>query len=266
MKLFPFLYKNFMMKFLNFNDLTFYLRMQKITYQVLSSRDARVFCVGSFDEHEKYPYEKYLLKNFNGKKIRALDFGCGIGRMVKRFKQLFFYVDGIDISKNNIKIAQKYCNNDKNKNTSLFYVSDGIKFNQIQDQIYNFVYSTIAMQHIALYSVRLSIFQEIYRVLLPGGHFSIQMTYIDDIKNHPKYNKNVHLVKPKTGVAAWRDNPVWAMTTNSGYDIVLDKNSIKDIENDLRKIGFTKFKYEMAPPAHKGTEEYIFIYANKPNI
>ena len=46
-------------------------------------------CVGNWQAHEKYPYEKYLLEHYKGENFKALDFGCGIGRMIKRMLNVF---------------------------------------------------------------------------------------------------------------------------------------------------------------------------------
>lgn len=235
--------------------------MQKITYDVLSSRDPKIYCVGSYDEHQKYPYEQYLLENYNSEYKYALDFGCGIGRMIKRMNLFFDRVDGIDISEINLKYAKNYCGDCKNK--PLLFLTEGMKFDAINSSRYNFVYSTIAMQHIAVHAVRVSILSEMFRVLVDGGSIAIQMTYIDDIHKHPKYNRISSKVKPLRGVASWSDNAVWAMTTNSGYDTVLDKKGITDLKSDLRSIGFKSIVIKFAPSPHIGTEEYVFIYAKK---
>ena len=55
-------------------------------------------CVGEFDAHESYPYEDYLLEEYSGPRGIALDFACGMGRMMSRFKPLFDVVDGVDLS------------------------------------------------------------------------------------------------------------------------------------------------------------------------
>lgn len=197
-----------------------YAHIQKIIYQVLSARDPKVACVGSFDEHENYNYEEYLLKYFKGDRGLALDFGCGMGRMIRRMGRIFERVDGVDISEHNLKCAMEYCSESIQQPN--LYLSNGIIFPQIEDNTYDIAYSTIAVQHIPVHSTRMLILSELYRILKPGSHLAIQMTYIDNIRNHQKYIDSAADMKPKTGIAAWHENATWAMTTNSGYDVIID--------------------------------------------
>jgi ubiquinone/menaquinone biosynthesis C-methylase UbiE len=94
--------------------------------------------------------------------------------------RIFERVDGIDISKYNLNYALQYCIGLDNQ--PKLYESDGITFNKVTGDSYNFVYSTITMQHIALHVTRIMILKEIYGVLKKGGRFAIQMTFIEDIK------------------------------------------------------------------------------------
>ena len=66
-----------------------------------------------------------------------------------RVSVIFENVDGIDISDNNqfTELAKEYCQGMKNK--PILYKTDGMHFNNIKDNTYNFIYSTIAMEHIA---------------------------------------------------------------------------------------------------------------------
>ena len=89
---------------------TLYTMMQKRAYKKYTGNieDAKHLCVGHFETHERYPYDQYLLKRFKGEFGLALDFGCGVGRMMNRMQKYFDKIHGIDISKNNIEHARKY--------------------------------------------------------------------------------------------------------------------------------------------------------------
>ena len=262
-KLFPKIYRKIIYYLKNGNDPQVYMHMQKNLYKVLSKRDIKKFCVGSFDEHQKYDYESKLLKHFSGKSEKALDYGCGSGRMIKKFSKYFSQVDGVDIVKNNLEYAKNYCKD--LINSPKFYLCSGIDLNPINDKIYDFIYSTIVIQHIAPHSVRFAILKEIYRCLNEKGFLAFQMTYTNDIKKHFKYMKDARKFKPLTGVADWRDDAVWATTGNSKYDCIVDSKSINHLIEDLNSIGFKDVKYEIAELPHVGpvTDNFIFISAKK---
>ena len=86
-----------------------YRKMQKKEYSNYTKTfdDAKNLCVGNFEVHEAYPYEEHLLQHFEGKSGVALDFACGIGRMMKRMLGHFDVVDGVDISEENLGHAEK---------------------------------------------------------------------------------------------------------------------------------------------------------------
>tara|TARA_Y100000816_G_C26036970_1_gene542978 strand:+ start:347 stop:1102 length:756 start_codon:yes stop_codon:yes gene_type:complete len=238
-----------------------YIHMQEVTYDVLSSRDAKRDCVGSFEEHENYPYKEFLLRKYNGDYSKALDFGCGIGRMIKRFEENFDRVDGVDISENNLLLAKEYCKTMKTK--PKLYKTDGMHFSDIKDNTYDFIYSTIAMEHIAPFSVRFKIFEEIYRTLKRSGSISIQMNYVENLKKHYKYFPNSEKLQPLTGISEWREDATWATRTNSQYDVKLDKDSLGLVRDDLKSIGFVEIDFLIESPPHKGVDYFVFIYAKK---
>jgi SAM-dependent methyltransferase len=158
-----------------------YIKMQKSIYENPGFTSEQI--VGNYAWHEEFPYESLLLyingdirkpifDNF-GEKV-ALDFACGPGRMVPRMKKLFSKVDGADISKNLIEEARIA------HPTSNFFVTNGDDLGETPRNSYDFVYSTIALQHIAVRSVRLQILKGISAVLKQGGKATLQMAYSNE--------------------------------------------------------------------------------------
>lgn len=67
---------------------------------------------------QKYRFEIYLdMLPKDDKIIKVLDIGCALGDFTTKLKNKFFYVIGVDISKNAIKIASK-----KDSQGIIFYV------------------------------------------------------------------------------------------------------------------------------------------------
>jgi len=112
------------------------------------------------------------------KGARALDFACGKGRNVKNLLSLaqWEHVDGCDLSEANIY----YCKANF-KSPSQFYVANGQDTGVPNSNYYDFVMTTISLQHIPVYDIRRSILQDILRVLKPGGKFSFQMGFGPDL-------------------------------------------------------------------------------------
>ena len=108
---------------------------------------------------------------------RALDFGCGVGRLSQALCATFERVDGIDISDSMIRKAQEFnrygdrCNYQVNVNDDLRLFA--------ADQ-FDFVYSNITLQHIPpQYALRY--IAEFIRILRPGG---IALFHVPSGKEH----------------------------------------------------------------------------------
>ncbi|MDE5073206.1 MAG: glycosyltransferase, partial [Trichodesmium sp. St5_bin8] len=104
---------------------------------------------------------------------KVLEIGCGVGRLIKYLREKFAQVDGVDISENMIQFARQYLADGKQNGE--VYVNNGYDLQQLPDQNYDFVYSTIVFQHIRSISIVKSYFQETLRVLKPGGYFRLQV-------------------------------------------------------------------------------------------
>jgi SAM-dependent methyltransferase len=108
---------------------------------------------------------------------RALDFGCGVGRLSQALCASFERVDGIDISDSMVRKAQEFnrygdrCNYQVN-------VNDDLRL--FEDDQFDFVYSNITLQHIPpQYALRY--IAEFIRVLRPGG---IALFHVPSGKSH----------------------------------------------------------------------------------
>lgn len=105
-------------------------------------------------------------------KRRALDFGCGVGRLTQALGRHFEEVVGVDISPSMIALAQQYnrfgerCKYVLNERSDLSVFPGGT---------FDFIYSSITLQHMPpRYSRRY--ISEFLRVLAPGGALLFQLT------------------------------------------------------------------------------------------
>ena len=117
---------------------------------------------------------------------RALDFGCGVGRLTQALAGHFDAVDGVDISASMVSKAREFNQHGGRCNYHVNTVADLALF---PDAGFDFVYSNITLQHIPPEASEAYI-SEFMRVLKPGGIALFQ------VPDGP-------LVQPGTAAAAW---------------------------------------------------------------
>lgn len=190
--------------------------------------------VGNYQWHQNLPYESSLfmegeesLKPYDS---RALDFGCGPGRMISRAKNFFKTVDGVDISEYAIEYAREH-----NKG-STFFVSSGIDVGDAPVNTYDLVYSTICIQHIPVRSIRENIFRGIHSLLKDDGIMSIQVAYNRD--------KEAGVWSHDTEHASYESDFFNAKATNGHADMIINERTLPLFVEDLSKI-FKDVKYEL---------------------
>ena len=216
-------------------------------------KDAYVNGTSNHEEHNTNPdYWNILLgdlknkENWDGKV--ALDFACGRGRNVTNMFNLCDWVriDGIDISNGNISQNKS---DYKNQNSN-WYCNNGIDVSDLKDNEYDFIMSTIALQHIPVYDIRKSLITDLLRTLKSGGLFSFQMGYGNEIlstENRIPYFENHYD----------------ANGTNSVCDVRVQ--NIEDIIKDLQEIGYTNITTEVRESySDNGHPQWIYVKAYKP--
>ncbi len=163
---------------------------------------------------------------------RALDIGCGAGRNVANLAKLAAWeeVAGGDISEQNIAHSRRFLNEQGVSNYAL-YTTSGVDLQPIPSARYDFIMSTIVLQHIAVWQIRHQIFKDVLRVARPGALFSFQMTM------YPL---------DRRATAGYFDN-IWdAPGTNGGYDVNVPSPDV--LEQELvDRLGFERFRYTLRP-------------------
>lgn len=247
---------NLLFKIFPFLGTKKYNLMQKYIYKKMTSDIdlSEEVCVGHFDAHQKFPYEDYLLEFYpdNKEKLLALDFGCGPGRMVKRMMSHFEEVHGVDLVQNNLTFAEQNLKSSGfDEKRYKFFLTDGTG-NDLSNipHLYDFIFSTICLQHIPVYSIRMTILKQLYSLLKDGGQASLQMGY--------GWDNGVY----------WRDNNFNATTSNGGSDISIpDQSHFAFIEEDMASIGFEVISIEVKGNPHPYLIDYhtnhLFINLKK---
>ncbi len=103
-------------------------------------------------------------------KGKALDFGCGIGRLTQALLSYFDEVIGIDISEKMLSLAREYNKSAKCK----YLLNECAPVLAADDNQYDFVISLLVLQHIENNDTEKYI-HELIRVLKPNGIFIYQL-------------------------------------------------------------------------------------------
>ena len=102
---------------------------------------------------------------------RALDFGCGVGRVTQAMAGSFERCDGVDISASMLQLARRH-NRDPARCSYHLNVADDLRL--FPDAAFTFVFSTLVLQHIAP-AYTSGYIKELLRVLAPGGLLVFQL-------------------------------------------------------------------------------------------
>jgi len=112
---------------------------------------------------------------------RALDFGCGTGRLVIPLAEIAEHVVGLDISESMLREAQKNCEELSLRNIDLLKSSDDLSS---LNGYFDFIHAVIVFQHIPVSRGR-RIFMNLLDHLKEGGICATQFTY-----SKAKYKSN----------------------------------------------------------------------------
>lgn len=103
---------------------------------------------------------------------RALEIGCGPGRLLLPMSKHFGEIHGVDISDEMAALARQRLHNVPNAHV---HVTSGSDLSMLSDDYFDFVYSYAVFQHIPSREVVLSYLREAQRVLKPGGILCCQL-------------------------------------------------------------------------------------------
>ncbi len=107
-----------------------------------------------------------------GRMRRALEIGCGPGRLLRPMSRFFDQIYGVDVSDSMVKLAREKLAGIPN---AFPYAIGGSDLKMFPDRHFDFVYSYAVFQHIPSSDVVFSYLRETVRVLKPGGVARLQI-------------------------------------------------------------------------------------------
>lgn len=109
----------------------------------------------------------------NRRARRALEIGCGPGRLMKPLSSRFGEIHGVDVSDEMVRIARERLAGIPHAHA---HATNGSSLALFADESFDLVYSYAVFQHIPSREVVLEYMAEIRRVLKPGGVFRGQLS------------------------------------------------------------------------------------------
>lgn len=163
---------------------------------------------------------------------RALDFGCGVGRLTQALGTSFPECVGVDVSPTMIELATQL-----NRTPTVRYMlNESSTLKQFASGHFDFVYSDIVLQHLEPTLARRFI-SEFVRVLAPGGVAVFQLTsHRRDPADVPPLSQNMVLEAYRARLLAAEHLPA-KMSAGESFTIVVDVHNESPIVWDQRTVG-----------------------------
>ncbi len=131
---------------------------------------------------------------------KALDFGCGVGRLTQSLGDHFSEVCGLDIAPSMIQLANKY---NRHGDKCRYYVNQKDDLKAFDDDDFDLIYSNITLQHMApRYSQ--NYIQEFLRILSPKGLLVFQLPDAPATVQRRTLRQLSKSLTPKTLLTAYR--------------------------------------------------------------
>ena len=141
-------------------------------------RDEEFFRCGQVDVDAAFAVLEQL--DAVPKRERALDFGCGVGRLTQALCERFDSVVGVDIAPAMVELARRY---NRFGRRCEYMVNDRDDLSLFPDRSFDFVFSLIVLQHMKpKYSMRYV--EEFLRITAPGGIIVFQVPAAMKNKGH----------------------------------------------------------------------------------
>ncbi len=131
-------------------------------------------------------------------KKKALDFGCGIGRLTQALGDYFQEVHGIDVAQSMIDLANRY---NRHGERCVYHLNKNDSLAMFADNTFDLVYSRLTLQHIEPEFSKRYI-AEFVRVLSPSGFLMFHV--LSGLRNADSMRQRIKRALPATVLALYR--------------------------------------------------------------
>ncbi|MFQ5875805.1 MAG: class I SAM-dependent methyltransferase [Dehalococcoidia bacterium] len=151
-------------------------RAQRDPYYYIACRDPIQSDLPTFFESGEQDYVSLVQPvlsslKFDPTERKALELGCGVGRMTRSFARRFDHVYAVDVSPEMISRARSL--NQRLPNVA-WHVVNGADLNDFPDGTVDLVFSYLVFQHVPEREIVMSNIGEVLRVLKEGGVYLFQ--------------------------------------------------------------------------------------------
>ena len=165
---------------------------------------------------------------------RALDFGCGVGRLTQALGEHFEAVHGVDISESMVRQAREF---NRHGERCVYTHNEEPHLGCYPDEGFDFIYSNITLQHMAP-RLALSYLSEFLRVLSSGGLLVFQLPShrLRPLRTRLLGNVYQHLVRIIWPIA-WPGRPLVEMYGIPRRKVVAELSGAGGQLIDARPVG-----------------------------
>jgi len=181
---------------------------------------------------------------------RAMDFGCGVGRLSRPLAGYFQEVYGVDVSPTMINHAIQFNEHDPESDRLHFVLNTGDDLSLFEDEFFSFIYTTIVLQHIP-YPASIKYLEEFMRVLKPGGKLVFQIP-VQDIRILSLVQRLKSLLKIRERLALMGIGKGFHMTMH-----VVDEEEIVSWINQCGGIVLQRYTTNHTDPDYDGRLQFI---------
>lgn len=196
-------------------------------------------------------------------RLRILDFGCGVGRVMEAFTELGIgQVDGCDISEAMLTHARASPSLQKSE----FFLTNGQDAGAAPEGQYDIAYAFLCLHHIPMRETRIAILRSLAKVLAPDGMIFIEL----------KIFPGATPAKIPPQHAHWSENMV-ATYTNSASDVWVTPDALGMVYGDFRlfffdialiefDLGTNHFEFNPSSIYRLGFNELFVVGSRKPTL
>jgi SAM-dependent methyltransferase len=151
---------------------------------------------------------------------RALDFGCGVGRLTQALAAHFERCDGVDISESMLSLAREH---NQYPERCVYHLNAAADLSLFEDASFDFIYSTLVLQHMEPRYSTLYM-RELVRVLAPGGLLVFQVPSQRSMQQPPTDARRT-AIKGRLPAGAFRarlSTGACSLSADPGAQITLD--------------------------------------------